>query len=184
MNRRSFSLFSLNCMTVFSLLLLMAMAVVWARTYIRTDRLYFWTETFLTCAETHRGDVVFSLRPLGRPSGGPRIKHVIDDQALDPDWWNRFKGYTVDDNFNYFRWGGGGFGYFKWKDRSDPEWDVTLPMWFFCAISAVIPMGWSIGHVRRRWRRETGRCLACGYDLRETPYRCPECGITIANKRE
>jgi len=56
--------------------------------------------------------------------------------------------------------------------------DALPQVWLFIAALLI----WPIVHVARsvrarRWQR-LGRCFACGYDLRATPQRCPECGAT------
>jgi hypothetical protein len=52
------------------------------------------------------------------------------------------------------------------------------PLWMFAVAAAVLPSS-SVGRFwvkRRRCGRRDGHCPACGYDLRATPDRCPECG--------
>lgn len=58
--------------------------------------------------------------------------------------------------------------------RNPPKWAalLRLPYWIICPLLACLP-GWWL--VRTKSRRR-GLCPTCGYDLRATPDRCPECG--------
>jgi hypothetical protein len=53
---------------------------------------------------------------------------------------------------------------------------VTVPAWLPAFLLALLPCAWVTSHVRRNRRLVGGHCPSCGYDLRATPERCPECG--------
>jgi hypothetical protein len=56
------------------------------------------------------------------------------------------------------------------------ERSLTVPHWFMIAALSLAPMGWVTGLWRDRKRYPKGHCPKCGYDLRATPQKCPECG--------
>jgi hypothetical protein len=52
----------------------------------------------------------------------------------------------------------------------------TIPYWALAVVSMIQPARWLVSRRRsRRWQAQD-RCRVCGYDLRATPERCPECG--------
>jgi hypothetical protein len=53
---------------------------------------------------------------------------------------------------------------------------VTVPWWFVGALAAILPAGRIRLWLRDVRRRRRGLCVHCGYDLRASPERCPECG--------
>jgi hypothetical protein len=51
----------------------------------------------------------------------------------------------------------------------------VMPMAVVAAIGvAIAACTW---HRRHDYERAAGLCVGCGYDLRGTPERCPECGL-------
>jgi hypothetical protein len=68
-----------------------------------------------------------------------------------------------------------------WGTSSSACWYMFfVPVWFACTLLAIAPsvrcVQWR-GERKLRTRSSQGQCIRCGYDLRATPDRCPECGF-------
>ncbi len=76
-------------------------------------------------------------------------------QSIPPTVWNRlgFKSYSGPTHTN-----------------------VCVPYWSLELAATVLPGVWMVRWNRRRRRLAAGCCVACGYDLRASIGRCPECG--------
>ena len=87
-------------------------------------------------------------------------------------------GFVLVDNYDW-----PGFGLLRAAKGTRSGWAATVHCRLIAALIMPFPAGWLYRewHARRRLLvRERGLCAACGYDLRATPDRCPECGAVPA----
>jgi len=53
---------------------------------------------------------------------------------------------------------------------------MNFPFWLLVGATTILPLVWTVNYRRSQHHRRHGFCPTCGYDLRATPERCPECG--------
>jgi hypothetical protein len=53
---------------------------------------------------------------------------------------------------------------------------LILPYWLIASATSILPAWVLVRKLLRRRMRAKRLCPTCGYDLRATPNRCPECG--------
>jgi hypothetical protein len=168
----------LMCAWVVSVLLVGCLAVSWGMSFRRADWVT-WTGNRLSFGvSSSRGELALRVerRLLPRqpwvdasPFG---LRHVSLVPA--PEFRRGFGRSQVAG----FGWTRGGARLMTTPPTPVQTSDTILvPHWAGLLLCSLLPAI----HLRRRIRtmRTPGACASCGYDLRATRYRCPECGTPV-----
>ena len=186
----------LNAATLVSLVLCVVTAVLWVRGYFVLDNLYrqawfdedgksYWIQDEMSSGRGGVGmnRIVQSFPPT--ISSGRTTRQVYEARygagtvhRAKPPAYPQFHVGVGDVPV----WGGfkrGGFARPDVPGRRLPRtyaWQLVVPYWAVVPPLAALPVTWLVRRHHHRRRVRAGLCPACGYDLRATPDRCPECG--------
>jgi hypothetical protein len=69
-----------------------------------------------------------------------------------------------------------------WFGPFGGRYTIVLPNWFIVLATAFPALMWFRRRRAKIHRRLSGLCDNCGYDLRASKDRCPECGTVISGK--
>jgi hypothetical protein len=154
----------LNGLTGLSLVICLATAMLWVRSYWLSQHWGFVRDDSALIGGTMRGTLCFLW--IHTPSAN-RWRTTYHDEspqspakALDRARW---------------RWHGFAFDRAAETAFSPSSGYVLMPCWAVLSLSALLPVARVFAHHFPR-KKVAGLCATCGYDLRATPDRCPECG--------
>ena len=167
----------LNLLTALSLMLCVAVMVLWVRSHWAGDYVSWGDKRGLGGIITGRGDmmvysesVVVDGVEMGEWAWGLQweSREPVDLRKMRPAYTQpHFERFG-------FRWETGK----RSKDLRNVEGYV--PLWSLAFVTSALPAAWLWRRVNRDRHNIPGRCPSCGYDLRATPDRCPECGTIAA----
>ena len=169
----------LNLLTAASLLVFVGTAVVAARALVTWDIFHLRLPRQVVFVSVNRGDAI--VGGWSRSEHDPLPHRFLQHQSVSPAERQSHRQAFV---APHVAWRYAGF-YSVRCSAGDPKSKVAfgVPFWLPLALSAAAPAARAAAFARRRRRSarlKRGLCTDCGYDLRATPGRCPECGIMAA----
>jgi len=112
-----------------------------------------------------RGQIVIGI-------GREKIDSVIKHDYYKRPVRARSQDVEFDDSFH----GGQFLGIGYYQSNSPKAGYVLTPIWLIWGVMAIPLIVVSCKCLKRTRRQSGNLCLNCGYDLRESSGRCPECG--------
>jgi hypothetical protein len=171
-----------NLLAAVSLVLALGFAALWIRSAWWDDSLRYYTRSADTYPEVEsvRGQLTLcwwsGVSPVARPWIVTGWSHGAMELARYPNNghrpFGRFLGVGI---LRMTRWINEPSGSRLASQATAVYFPIAYPMALFAAIGGGMLL---LAHRRRRLR-QSGCCPVCGYDLRATPERCPECGTTV-----
>jgi hypothetical protein len=166
-------------LSVLSLLLCVATTALWVRSYLRHDAIT--RNDYIVHEGMEPGDrdlTVHSVR--GEIGFGICIESPILSQRIREEGW-RFRSAKALESSTLRDFQGDarrffGFTSCTYDDGILYYHAIAVPHWFFALTFSILPAVYLRAAIRSRRRRRAGLCPTCGYDLRATHDRCPECG--------
>jgi hypothetical protein len=161
MRRRLFTLLS-----PLSLLLCVGTCVLWIRSYWRAD--------CVSHSDRHTSRVYWLYASRGRvwlgEEDGAILARAPNAVALGLAWSHGPSESPVQCEHNWL-----GFGWTPAPGIWVIE-GIAVPYWFVVVFALIFP-SYGVSRWSRSRKSPIGCCRTCGYDLRATPGRCPECGM-------
>lgn len=178
MKRRVFTILS-----AVSLVLCVCMAGLWIRTFFTEDDVHLgqWTPSGSRYDDLHVRcagycvDIEFTRSTAGAVRGAPAVPRG----SAGIGWtWETSRVHPQ--SFGSWLW---------WDHYLDQQpagsvecWRLAVRPWLLVPVFLIPPLTWVRAFVQRHRlhrRLARGLCATCGYDLRASHERCPECGAPI-----
>jgi hypothetical protein len=174
-----------NAMTILSLVLLIGSVILWVRSYTVEDMLLWLRMDGGRYTQTAPGCLVLaeetaSFRGLKRDEYG--LKYYHERASPVSSVIVRMLTLSIGPRDTWIQGEWGGFGLWRWQsaDKVYSKTTILVPFWSIVGVTSLLPLGWLVRRLFRRGGARSGLCRTCGYDLRATPDRCPECGRPAA----
>lgn len=123
---------------------------------------------------TWAGELHCLYRPHAVAEATVSYGSVARDQEFDREWAHPVWSVTA----AHRRLG------FQCETGSGGAWGacslVVVPLWAFLGLTVLFLLPPGLRQLQSSRRRKRGACDACGYDLRATADRCPECGRAVS----
>jgi hypothetical protein len=163
-----------------SLLLLVTICVLWARSYLHS-------EMVSVDVGTNANPALFGVEYGGGGIGFGLRRIYLNATSLPPTYrrwvYLRSEPQHPIARANTPRVVGAlGFGIVTDATTDSAIWGAAMPCWFAALMTGFLPARGFLHWRRSRRLKASGRCLHCGYDLRASPHRCPECGMVSPTK--